>query len=82
MMKLGDLMVELYSDSDLMERFKADPGGVLEEKGAELPPDVTLKVLQDTAEVRHVILPYLTDDVPLEAEQLEKRASLNTGFPY
>ena len=79
-MSTNNLLADIFADSDLKARFEADPRSVLEERGAILPAGVELKVLEDTAEVRHIVLPHLDQDTPLTAEELEKRASLAGYF--
>ena len=56
---MKDIMVELYSDPELMARFQADPKAVLQEKGAEVPEDINLQVVSDSSKFRHIVLPYL-----------------------
>ncbi|BEQ15343.1 nitrile hydratase subunit alpha [Desulfoferula mesophila] len=74
-MDLNSLFADIFADAELKARFIADPRAVLEEKGAAPPAGVELKVLEDTASVRHIVLPYLDQDTPLTAEELEKRAT-------
>lgn len=70
------LFADLYADPDLMARFKADPKAVLVERGANPPEGVEIKILEDTADVRHLVLPYLADGESLEGDELGRRASL------
>ncbi|MGE4554420.1 MAG: hypothetical protein AB7D57_15015 [Desulfovibrionaceae bacterium] len=79
-MKLADVLIDLYSDPDAMARFKADPGAVLKAKGVDVPEGVTLKVVEDTAKVKHLVLPYLDERAELTAEELEKRTSMSVGY--
>ena len=82
-MELTQILTDLYSDADLMARFKADPRAVLLEKGATPPEGVELRVVENTANLNYIILPYLDEDTPLTTEELEKRLSKSAPmYPY
>lgn len=72
---MKEIMVELFSDPQLMARFQADPKAVLREKGAEVPEDITFKVVTDTAKVRHIVLPYLGSEKVASVAEFEERLS-------
>ena len=72
---MKDIMVELYSDPELMARFQADPKAVLQEKGVEVPDDITFQVVTDTAQVRHIVLPYLGSEKIDSVSEFEERLS-------
>ncbi len=44
-------------DPELRARVRAEPAGVLEEQGVRLPPETDVRVVEDTAEVCHFVLP-------------------------
>jgi len=69
------LLIDLFADPQLMARFKEDPKAVLNERGYKVPDDVEIKVLEDTENLRHFVIPYLGMDVPATAEELEQRAT-------
>ena len=48
----------LRGDPELRARVRAEPAGVLEEQGLSLPPETEVRVVEDTAEVRHFVLPH------------------------
>lgn len=52
-----DFMTRLHSDSGLRARMLAEPASVLEEQGISVPPGAELRVVEDSADVCHVILP-------------------------
>ena len=58
----GMLVAEVWSDEDLKRRLIADPAAVLQEYGIEAPQDVELNVVEDTAQVRHLIIPPSPSD--------------------
>ena len=49
---------DLRGDPELRARMRAEPAGVLEEQGVSLPPETDVRVVEDTAEVRHFVLPH------------------------
>jgi hypothetical protein len=53
----GLLVAEAWSDLELKERLLADPAAVLTEYGIEVPEDVELRVVEDTDQVRYLVLP-------------------------
>ena len=68
----GKVLAKAWSDEAFKKRLLADPAGVLKENGIEMPPDVTVKVVEDSAKVLHLILPEPPGDLSLE--ELEKVA--------
>ena len=58
----GRLVSEAWSDEDLKQRLIADPANVLQEHGIEVPEGIELKVMEDTDEVRHLVLPASPSD--------------------
>ena len=65
----GMLVARAWSDEALKDRLMEDPRSVLEEFGIDVPADVELRVVEDTDEVRHLVLPASpTDD--LDDEEL------------
>lgn len=53
----GMLVAKAWSDQELKQRLIEDPATVLREHGIEVPYDVDLKVVEDSADVRHLVLP-------------------------
>jgi hypothetical protein len=77
----GMLVARAWSDEDLKERLIENPRSVLEEFGIDVPDDVELRVVEDTDEVRHLVLPASpTDD--LEDEDLTASTGIDcfSGF--
>jgi hypothetical protein len=61
------LVAQAWADEGLKARLLEDPAGVLGEYGVEVPFGVELRVVEDTPEIRHVVLPLspageLTDE--------------------
>ena len=72
---MKEILVELFNDPELMARFKADPKAVLQEKGAEVPEDISFQVVTDTAKVKHIVLPYLGSEKVTSVAEFEERLS-------
>jgi hypothetical protein len=51
------LIRRTWSDPEFKARLIADPGAVLVEAGVPVPPGVAVRVVEDTAEVMHLVLP-------------------------
>lgn len=72
---MEDLVLELAGNKDLKQKFMTNPRGVLAERGISIPEGVTLKVLEDTANLRHIVLPHLSSKDKHAPQELEKRTS-------
>jgi hypothetical protein len=62
----GKVVAKAWGDDDFKEKLLADPMMVLKENGVVIPEDVELRVVENTEEVVHLILP------PEPAEQLSE----------
>jgi hypothetical protein len=63
------------SDPQFREALKSDPKSALEQAlGIRLPPDITIEVVQDTADTHYVLLPEETSGQPLSDQALESVA--------
>jgi len=51
------LVAQVWSDDNLKQRLIDDPATVLEEYGIEVPFGVELKVVEDSDQVCHLVLP-------------------------
>ena len=62
---LGTIITKALQDEAFKLRLLADPAAVLKAEGIEIPKGITLKVVADTENVRHIVLPAvgaLSDD--------------------
>lgn len=62
-----DFMGRVSGDPELRGKMRADPSGVLEEQGIGIPRGAEIRVVEDSAAVRHFVLPpdpnaILSDD--------------------
>jgi len=72
---MEDLVFDLYSNPELKQRFMADPAGVMKDRGVVVPDDVSLRVVEDTETVRHIVLPYPDPGAVAKVEEIEQRVS-------
>jgi len=70
-----ELILELNSDPDLKKRFLENPAAILKERGLEIPSEITLRAMEDTPNVRHIVIPYFAPSAPTTLEEIEQRAS-------
>ena len=70
---LHQLFMELYANPELKQRFLKAPTDVLKEKAFNIPDDVEIRVVEDTKNTKHIVLPYLDPDEELTPEVLEAR---------
>ncbi|HUY33490.1 MAG TPA: NHLP leader peptide family RiPP precursor [Pirellulales bacterium] len=55
-------MAKAWSDDHLKQRLIDDPQSVLRENGIEVPYDLELRVVEDTDQVCHLVLPASPSD--------------------
>jgi hypothetical protein len=53
----GQVVVQAWTDDTFKQRLLADPATVLREQGLTPPADKQLRIVEDTAETVHVVLP-------------------------
>lgn len=72
---LQELYLEFASDPELRSRFLKEPKAVLEEHGIPVPDGMVLQIVEDSATVRHLVLPYFSPGKDLTAEEIGQRQS-------
>jgi hypothetical protein len=55
--KFGEIISKCWKDSAFKKRFVSDPKGVLKEHSIELPPNVKVNVVENTADQLYITLP-------------------------
>jgi hypothetical protein len=55
--KFGEIISKCWKDSAFKKRFLSDPKGVLKEHAIEIPPNVQVKVVENTADQLYITLP-------------------------
>lgn len=51
------IISKCWEDDAFKERLMADPAATLAAEGVEVPDGVTVSVVEDTARVRHLVIP-------------------------
>jgi hypothetical protein len=72
--KYGQVVARAWSDPAFKKRFVSDPAGAAKEFDIQIPEGIQIKVVEDTASVRHVILPARPSAQELSDEQLQQVA--------
>lgn len=54
---MGALLARTRTDDDFRKRLLSDPAETLRTEGINLPPEVNVKVLENTADLYHLVLP-------------------------
>lgn len=55
--KLNQLIAKAWADEAFKQRLLADPAAVLQAEGLVLPAGLTVKVVEDTHQLVHLVLP-------------------------
>lgn len=61
------LLAKARADDDFRKRFLAEPAEVLQAEGINLPAKVKVKVLENTADLIHIVLPAKQEALADEA---------------
>jgi len=77
---MGQVISRAWTDEDFKARFVDDPVSVLAEAGIETPAGMEFRVVENTANVVHIILPPApAEEVELTDEALEVVAGGSTA---
>ncbi|MGE5398635.1 MAG: NHLP leader peptide family RiPP precursor [Chitinophagales bacterium] len=68
--KMGKIISQCWTDEAFKKRFIADPATVMKEVGMELPAGVEFQVVENTDQVKYILLPPKQDE--LNDEQLDE----------
>ena len=70
--QMGQLIAKCWADEDFKAKLLADPAAILKAEGAEFPEGVTIKAVENTDKVTHLVIPAAPTD--LSDEDLDKVA--------
>jgi hypothetical protein len=56
--KMGKVVAKAWSDSAYLAKLRANPSAVLAEEGIAVPHNVKVKLVEDTGDTAHVVLPH------------------------
>jgi hypothetical protein len=79
--KVGQITAKAWRDADFKKRLLSDPVAVLKDYGLVLPPDVKIKVVEDTDTLYHLSLPPKPTDKELSEEDLAAVAGAALAAP-
>lgn len=51
------IVTRCWQDEEFKKSLLADPRAILEAEGVDVPEGITIKVVEDTAQVRHFVIP-------------------------
>jgi nitrile hydratase alpha subunit len=63
--QMGEVVLKAWTDEDFRQRLLADPATVLQQNGVPVPPGVAVKVVEDTDQVNHFVLPPKPADLEI-----------------
>ncbi len=81
-MTISKVISRAWSDAEYKAKLLSDPAAVLAEAGVEIPAGTTIKVVENTAETNHLVLPRAPEGASeLSDDALEKiAAASNTRY--
>jgi hypothetical protein len=68
---LGQIIAKSWADVAFKLRLLTDATAVLKEEGVEIPEGVSVKVVENTDQVHHLIIPQPPEPGELSDDQLE-----------
>jgi hypothetical protein len=68
--KMHHIIANCWSDQNFKRRLLADPAGTLAAEGVEVPAGLSVKALENTDEVFHLVIPM--NPIELSADDLDK----------
>ncbi len=69
------IISKAWSDSDFKAQLLDDPRGALAGMGTEVPSDVNMVVVEDTADTVHFVIPRAPSDSELSESELDSIAA-------
>ena len=74
-MTIAKVITRAWTDDAYKARLLSDPQAALSEVGVDVPTGTTVKVVEDSVDTQHVVLPVTPGDAgELSAEELEEVA--------
>jgi len=76
----GKIVAKAWADEGFKQRLLSDPTTVLKEHGIDIPEGVEFKVVEQSRNLIHLILPPKPDPAAFSAEDLRARAAAGFAF--
>ncbi len=81
-MSVAEAIAHAWTDANYKSRLVAEPGAALAEHGIEVPEGTTVKVVENSADTHHVVLPIRPANADkMSPEELEKIAAGRDIYP-
>ena len=74
----GQVVAQAWSDDSYKQRLLTDPAAVLAERGLTPPADKEIRIIEDTADTMHIVLPAKPTEL---SDELLEQAVGGTGQP-
>jgi len=74
------VIAKAWTDEGFKQRLLSHPTACLKAEGVEIPPGVEVRIVEDTVNVHHLLLPLKPASTPLSEEQLEMVAGGGLTF--
>jgi hypothetical protein len=68
--RYGQIVAEAWADPAFRQRLLTDPATVLRERGIEAPDGVQVRIVEDTEQIMHLVLPPMPAEAALSDRQL------------
>jgi len=75
--QMGQLIAKCWADEDFKAKLLADPAATLKAEGVELPEGLTIKAVENTDKVFHLVIPATPTE--LSEEDLDNVAGGQCG---
>jgi hypothetical protein len=76
--KVGKVIASAWASDDYRNKLRTDPHAALAEHGVDVPKDRKVKVLEDSADTIHIVIPERPthlSDADLQSEQVHADAT-------
>jgi hypothetical protein len=72
--KMGQIIAKAWSDDAFKKRLIADTATVLREEGIEIPKGVTVRAVENTDKLCHIVIPRKPSKGKLSPDELSQAA--------
>jgi hypothetical protein len=69
--RIEQIVSKAWIDEQFKNKLRADPAGVLRGEGVRIPQGVEIRLMEDTDNVRHVVLPVKPSVQEITEEQFK-----------
>ena len=69
--QMQQIIAKCWSDEAFKEKLVADPHAILAAEGVEIPEGVNIKVLSNSAETFHFVIPAMPEGKELSDDELD-----------